>query len=377
MKILYEDTMPYAEAFFNDLGDARVFSHKSLTPADLIDVDALLVRSTTKVNEALLSQANTLKFVATATAGIDHIDTSLLADRGIEFFGAAGCNAVAVAEYVLSALCVMNRHMENWPAALCNLTVGIVGAGKVGTALSEKLDALGIAYKLCDPPLQHGGDPRPLVDLEALMTCDVITLHTPFVAHGPHPTAGMFDANRLARLSDRQLLINACRGEVLDNAAALELRQRGLGPKLVLDVWETEPDINLALMHAVEIATPHIAGHTIEGKSRGTEMVYQALCGFFGLTANTALADLLPTPENPVVTISDPTVEARVAQLILSVYDVAQDSRNMKSNVKEANDFVYARKHYAIRREFGAFGLKAGNSSSLEALYRLGFSQPT
>ena len=173
MKIFYEQSMPYAADFFQDWGQCEAFNGKTLTAEQLTDADLLFVRSTTQVNQGLLSKAQKLKFVATATAGTDHLDTEYLTQRGIGWASAAGCNAVAVAEYVLSALFVMAERL-NW--CLTDKKVGIVGAGHVGTALSQKLTALNINYLLCDPPLAEQGDSRDFVSLDEVMGCDVIQL---------------------------------------------------------------------------------------------------------------------------------------------------------------------------------------------------------
>ena len=371
MKIYYEDSMPYGREFFHDLGDCQVFSHQTITAEQLKDADILLVRSTTKVNESLLKQADKLQFVSTATAGMNHMDLGYLQQRDIAYSSAAGCNAIAVAEYVLSAM-FAERHVLN--KNLLDATVGIVGAGHVGSALAAKLDAMGIDYKLCDPPLQNAGDSRCFVDLEDIMTCDVITLHTPLVKGGEHPTEHMFDQQRLSRLTENQLLINACRGEVLDNSGALELLEKGHRLNLVLDVWENEPEINLALVPHTLLATAHIAGHTIEGKARGTEMLYQQVCQRLDVPVTKSLSDYLPAPVLPEIALTADELNEHVyAQLIHQVYDIRNDDALFKQTVAKPGQFAYIRKHYAIRREFAATRVSAGNLTGSEAIYSLGF----
>lgn len=370
MKIYYEDSMPYASDFFTELGDCQVFSHKSINADMLADADVLLVRSTTKVNETLLAQATRLKFVGTATAGTNHVDIDYLAQQGMHFKSAGGCNAVAVAEYVLSALCIMGTKL-GWD--LQDKTVGIVGAGHVGSALQRKLDALGITYHLCDPPLQEAGDPRQFVAMNTIMQCDVISLHVPLVTTGKYPTEHLFDLARLTQLTDKQLLINACRGEVMDNAAALQLFEAGKKLNLVLDVWENEPDINLALIPYIELATAHIAGHTIEGKARGTEMLYQALCEYYQLPKTKDLNDYLPAVHTNLTINSQGEFWANLRELILNVYDISGDSDYFKANMHTAEQFRYIRKHYPIRREFSAIKVNTGNFSQSKAIYALDF----
>lgn len=371
MKLLFEDSMPYAEEFFTGLADCESFSHKTITPEKVSDADILLVRSTTKVNQALLGQATNLRYVSTATAGTNHMDKQYLHARGLAYGSAGGCNAVAVAEYVLSAMLVMAERL-NWQ--LREKTVGIVGAGHVGTRLSEKLDALGMDYLLCDPPLADQGDSRSFSDLEKVLACDIISLHVPLVEQGAYPTRHLIDRTRLERLSDNQLLINACRGEVIDNQAALDLFRVDKKMNLVLDVWENEPQIDLDLVPYIALATAHIAGHTIEGKARGTEMLYQQVCRLLEKPVDLSLADFLPPPSTPFTELPKrPLTFEDLKALLLSVYDIRKDDVDFKTTIAQPGQFAYIRKHYAIRREFAAIQVSAGNCAITKAIYGLGF----
>ena len=371
MKIYYEDSMPYAAEFFSEIGECEVFSHKTLNADKLADADVLLVRSTTKVNEKLLLKSKQLQFVATATAGTDHVDQHYLAGQHIPFISAGGCNAVAVAEYVLSAILVMSKRL-NWQ--LVNKTVGIVGAGHVGSALARVLTVLGIKHKLCDPPLADAGDMRKFVSMHDIMQCDVISLHVPWVKDGLYPTQNLFDKSRLAVLQDNQILINACRGEVINNKAALALFEQGKSLNLVLDVWENEPSINLDLIPHTALATAHIAGHTIEGKARGTEMLYLALCKHLGIQADKKLSDYLPKAQPSPIKVSGKEDFWQVLhQLVLNVYNIEADDQYFRANMHSADQFRYIRKHYPIRREFSAIALKTGNFANSKAIYGVGF----
>ena len=371
MKIYYEDSMPYAAEFFSELGECEVFSHKTINADMLADADVLLVRSTTKVDEQLLLKNKQLQFVATATAGTDHVDQHYLASQNIPFISAGGCNAVAVAEYVLSAILVMSKRL-NWK--LVDKTVGIVGAGHVGSALARVLTVLGIKHKLCDPLLADAGDAREFVSMNDIMQCDVISLHVPWVKDGPYPTQNLFDKVRLAALQDNQILINACRGEVINNQAALALFEQGKSLNLVLDVWENEPSINLDLIPHTALATAHIAGHTIEGKARGTEMLYLALCKHLGIQADKKLSDYLPKAQPSPIKVSGKEDFWQVLhQLVLNVYNIETDDQYFRANMHSADQFRYIRKHYPIRREFSAIALKTGNFANSKAIYGVGF----
>lgn len=371
MKIYYEDSMPYAAEFFSGLGSSEAFSHKTITPELIANADVLLTRSTTKVTPRLLQKAKKLQFVGTATAGTDHVDQAYLKQQNIPFVSAGGCNAVAVAEYVLSTLFIMQKRL-GWQ--LSEKTVGIVGAGHVGTALAKHLTALGIHYKLCDPPLQQAGDNRKFVALDDIMQCDVISLHVPWIKEGLSPTENMFDRARLSQLKPGQVLINACRGEVLDNDAALELLQQNAGFHLVLDVWDNEPNINLDLIPYTALATAHIAGHTIEGKARGTEMLYLALCKLWDIRPTKKLSDYLPSVEpSKVDLVKYQEPWHGVSDLVLDIYNIEQDDQQFRQLVDSGEQFRYIRKHYPIRREFSAVKVNAGNFVHSKAIYGLGF----
>ena len=372
MNIFYDENMPFAAEFFADLGRLQAFSGRSLLANDISDADVLLVRSITQVNEALLSANKQLKFVGTATIGVDHIDQNYLARRKVNFHSAPGCNAVSVAEYVLSSMVILaERYLLN----LAAMTVGIIGAGNTGTRLSEKLSALNIKHVLCDPVLaDSANDKRNFVELEQALSCDVISLHVPLTRSGNHPTYHLLDAERLAQLNEKQILINACRGEVIDNQALLAMKQAGHSLKLVLDVWEAEPNILLPLIEHCEITTAHIAGYSLEGKARGTEMLYRALCQQLDILPNKRLEDFLPAPSIEYVEIKQAFDEILLNQMVKMVYDVRRDDAIFRQQIK-TQGFDHIRKTYPTRREFSSVMVGLNNALSTDAPHQLGFSK--
>jgi erythronate-4-phosphate dehydrogenase len=374
MNIFYDENMPFAAEFFADLGVLTPFSGRTLSPTDIQDADVLLVRSITKVNEDLLLQNKTISFVGTATIGVDHIDQGYLAARQINFHSAPGCNAISVAEYVLSALVVL---AERYLLSLGDLTVGIVGAGNTGSKLSEKLTALSIKHVLCDPLLaENSADKRHFVALEEALSCDVVSLHVPLTRTGAHATYHLLDAERLAQFKDQQILINACRGEIIDNAALLALKQQGHPVKLVLDVWENEPNILSELIAYCEIATAHIAGYSLEGKARGTEMLYRALCQQLSINPNKRLTDFLPVPPISTVEIKQAFDEMLLNQLVKMVYDVRRDDAIFRQQIK-LQGFDHIRKTYPTRREFSSVTVNLNNALSSDVPHQLGFNKKT
>ena len=371
MKIYHDENMPFAKEFFGDLGSLYPFSGRDLSADMVKDADVLLVRSITKVNESLLVNNQSLKFVGTATIGVDHIDQPYLKSRNVPFSSAPGCNAISVAEYVLSALIVMS---ERYLLDLFSLKVGIVGAGNTGTRLSEKLTALGIDYVMCDPLLAESNDERTFVSLDEALACDVISLHVPLTQVGKHPTYHLMNEDRLKRLTKDQILINACRGEVIDNNALLSLKQKGMETKLILDVWEGEPNLLYPLIEYAEIASAHIAGYSLEGKARGTEMLYQALCAQLKIPVIKELKNLLPSASINSAEIKQEFDHVLLNQLVKMVYDVRRDDGIFRQQIN-INGFDYIRKTYPARREFSAVTVSMSNQANDGVPHRLGFSK--
>lgn len=282
MKITADENMP-ALALFAPLGEVTLCAGRGLTQADLSETEVLLVRSVTRVDAALLA-GTPVRFVGSATIGTDHVDTAWLAQAGIGFAHAPGCNAMAVAEYVLQAVldwaCEQGRALEE-------LSVGVVGVGNAGGRVARLLAAAGCRVLGCDPPRaavgeRMEGDLALDQSLDQLLGCDVVTLHVPLTAEGPYATHHLLDAAALARLGPAQLLVNSSRGPVIDNAALLHRLASGSGPSVVLDVWEAEPQVPPELFARVRWGSPHIAGYSVEGRTRGSLMVLQSLCTYLG-----------------------------------------------------------------------------------------------
>ena len=385
MKILIDENMPYAAELFSQLGEVVAKPGRTLAAEDLVDIDALMIRSVTKVNASLLEKANRLRFVGTATAGHDHVDQALLAERGITFTAAPGCNKVGVAEYVLSSLMVLGQQQG---FSVFDKTVGIIGAGNVGSYLAKCLDALGIRYLLNDPLKQREGDSRQFHSLAALQQqCDVITLHTPITYDGEYPTCHLVDEAFLQQLAPGAILINAARGPVVDNAAlkhALQQSAAGKGKALtaVLDVFEHEPLVDLELLPLLAFATPHVAGYGLEGKARGTTMVFNRYCEFLGLDNHVAASSLLPVAPVPFVKLSRRWDEADLFGLIQLIYDVRKDDALFRREMygskgdeaQMATAFDRMRKNYWDRREYSAITVAGEAGFGVESLANLGFT---
>lgn len=372
MKIIADENMPYVDALFGELGEIEYVNGRTLTPEQVADADVLLVRSVTQVNEALLSQNQQLKFVGSATIGTDHVDKALLASRGIPFSNAPGCNATAVGEYAFIAMLELAQRYQQ---PLKNKRVAIIGAGNTGSATARCLQAYGVEYRLCDPLLAEQGDSRQFFDLDELIAwADVISLHVPITKEGDFPTWYLFDQKRLEALKPDAWLLNCCRGEVIDNRALIDVKQKRDDIKLVLDVWEGEPSPMLALVPLVDIATPHIAGYSLEGKARGTFMLYEALCRVVGIAADKKLDSLLPPFFLDVINVHEVADERALLTLCRAVYDLRDDDVRFRQSGTDRLGFDKMRKNHRHRREFSALKLENAKGSEVNWLSFLGFS---
>jgi len=369
MKIYIDENIPYAKQFFSAFGELHFFSGRSVSAEQLRDADVLLVRSITQVNESLLRLNNTLKFVGTATIGTDHVDQAYLKARGIPFSSAPGCNKISVAEYILSSLLVLAEKQQ---FQLSQKTVAIVGAGNTGSAVHQRLAALGVCCKLYDPPLQLAGDKRAFCTLDEVLSADIISLHVPKVCDGDYPTVHMFDERLLSKLNNQQILLNASRGDVIDNQALLTRAQAGLTPTLVLDVWEHEPVIEKALLPFVEIATPHIAGYSLDGRARGTEMLYLALCQALHCKVVHKAQDFVVQAAISNVTVEQAITQPILKRLLHLIFDVRRDDALFRQMIDQPDGFDIMRKTYSERRELSTLCVNAP-ASQTQLLQSLGF----
>ncbi|MGA0334375.1 MAG: 4-phosphoerythronate dehydrogenase [Kiritimatiellia bacterium] len=346
-------------------------AEKQINAAVAAGASALIARSKTRLNRELL-EGSGVQFAGTCTAGTDHADEAALRELGIHFASAPGCNANAVSEYVLAAL------LQAPGFEFSGKTVGIIGCGQVGSRVETKLQALGCRILKNDPPKAAAtGDADSYVDLETLLReSDVLTLHVPLVEEGPFPTRNLLGREEIGKIKPGAVLINACRGEVMDGEAVREARQRGALSWLVLDVWDPEPEIPPALLRAADLATPHIAGHSVEGKVNGTRQIREQFVEFFGLDA--APWDplpLLPAPGCKVLDLGESgDFLSRLRRAVEACYEIRVDDDALRSGEGPlAERFVDQRQHYRDRREFSATRILGLRAEELPVYRTLGF----
>ena len=378
MQIVADENIPGLDVFFSDLGDIRRLRGRTITNKDVEKATILLVRSVTQVNQTLLENSS-IKMVASATAGVDHIDRNYLAQAGIQFAHAPGCNAVAVVEYLLAAIIqVYSDKKIDWRKK----TVGIIGFGQIGRRLFERLTHLGIRSLIYDPLVSI--ENKSKTDFTALLhKADIITLHTPLTRTGRFPTYHMIDTHQLQCMKPDALLINAARGAIINNEALASHLSSTPEFTVALDVWEGEPDINRKLFKHVHLGTPHIAGYTLESKLRGTRMIYQAVCNYLQCPAKINTTSLLPDYTLESWPFSENSSALQCAEAMVNyVYNIKADARRFNESLAAApgtetgSVFDDYRRNYFSRREFSNLTLRK-NLSTQYAIFleSLGFSQ--
>jgi len=362
LRILADENIPCVDDAFGALGTIERRAGRAIGPADVQDVDVLLVRSVTPVTSSLLD-GSAVRFVGSATIGTDHVDRDYLEEAGIAFAHAPASNADSVADYVIAALLTLARRRQ---VALQNRTVGIIGCGNIGGRLARRLPALGLAVLQNDPPLaeqaEAAGQPHDFVGLEnVLREADIITCHVPLTTGGPHPTHHLIDAEVLGLVQSGAWLLNTSRGPVVDNDALLAAIEDGRMGAAALDVWEGEPSPDPELMRAVDVATPHIAGYAYDGKVRGTTMLYEALCDHLGIEPSWDPATVLrPDPPDALrCNPPDPRLPRTdwLHHLAAQAYDLTADDARMREILDRSPEdrgdyFSHLRATYPVRREF-------------------------
>ena len=362
LKIVVDENIALAKNVFNQFGDVTLLSGRKITNTILKNTDVLIVRSITKVNEELLKDTK-VRFVGTATIGTDHIDLDYLKKNNITFADAKGCNAYSVAEYIIAVLLNLSVRSN---FKLSDKSIGIVGVGNVGSKVAVFTQALGMKVLLNDPPLQRIDDKRNFVSLDEILSADIITLHTPLNLIGVDKTFHFFDKENINKIKDGALLINSSRGAVINNNELLNLIDRK-NLKVVLDVWENEPNVNVNLLQKAIIATPHIAGYSYEGKVNGTKLIYNSLCNY--LSEGKSFSFDLKNPTDQLKQLDGTEkIEGSLNSLISSIYSIKDDDIRMRKMItmnesERILEFDLLRKNYPNRREFNNYTIKSENLS--------------
>ena len=387
MLIVADSKIPYLKGVLEPCADVRHLDPREITPETVRDADALIIRTRTKCDTALLEHSR-VSVIATATIGIDHIDLDWCGKRGIVCRNAAGCNAASVAQYMTSALLrVSLRHNVD----LRGKTLGVVGCGHVGSNVAAAAYALGMNVLVNDPPRARREGPSGFVTLETIQNeADFVTFHVPLTQAGPDRTEHLADETFFRGLKRKPFFFNTSRGDVVDEPALKKAIIEGQISGAVLDVWHNEPEIDRELLSLVDFATPHIAGYSADGKANGTAMAVEAVVkeSFLWINDNAyhalqplreslrqVKADILtkvPAPADPVITL-DPASPHPLADTVFASYDVADDDAALRAAPEKFEDL---RGSYRVRREFPAFTVRSESplpDALRDTLLKLGF----
>lgn len=377
MRIIADQNIPFVKECFSSIGNVSLCAGRQITPAAVKDADLLLVRSVTDVNAQLLDGAK-VKFVATATIGTDHIDLDYLKSRGIAFSAAPGSNANSVAEYITCAILTIAERNH---ISLSGKSLGIVGAGNVGSRVAKKAAAIGLKVLLNDPPLQRQTNDLKYLPLNDLYECDLITFHTPLTKTGIDKTYHLADEKLFSSLKSGIVLLNTSRGGVMDTISLKKAIRSKRISACVLDVWENEPNIDTELLEMVDLASPHIAGYSYDGKVTGMIMIYEAACNFLKIKPLHTINDFLPTPPVPSIELNAPSddPQAAIRHLTKRIYDIEADDLRTREilttpTYNRGKLFDELRKKYPIRREFQNTVISTANATLAKSLAGIGFS---
>jgi erythronate-4-phosphate dehydrogenase len=374
-KLIVDENIENASEAFGTVGQVHLKHGRTITSEEVKDADFLIVRSITKVDEALLDGSK-VRFVGTATIGTDHIDLEYLKEKGIGFSSAKGCNSDAVAEYVF--ISIFRAAVEK-KISLKGKSVGIIGCGNIGSRVEKIAKAFGFKVVLNDPPLQREtGDPK-YQSLEEALGCDIVTFHTPLLKDGRDKTVHLLNGSNLDLIKSGAILINASRGEVVDNKALLDFMNRREDVTLILDVWENEPVFSPELLKKVFIASPHVAGYSLEGKMNGTKIIYDALCEGMGLQKQW-VPQLPAVEKNKIEYLVSGNFESDIDRILTGNYNPISDTQAMAKiskmePIERGKAFDGLRKNYNLRREFTNYVIKGSVPEGFvfEGLKALGF----
>ncbi|MXP50864.1 4-phosphoerythronate dehydrogenase [Pantoea sp. SoEX] len=376
MKILVDEFIPYAYEIFKDTGNVVKIHSDQLFGREILDTHCLLVRSITKINKGSLKDRKLIKFIGSATSGIDHIDTNWLKELDITFSAAPGCNSIAVAEYVFSSLLFLAER-NNFQ--LKDRTIGIVGFGNIGSYLNKILQVWGITTLLCDPPKSDDGhkDKRnffyPLSEL--ISKVDIITFHIPLINEGKYKTFHMMNKEYLLSLKPNTILVNSSRGSVINTKDLIDVLEIRKDIKVVMDVWEGEPEISANLLNQVTIATAHIAGFTIEAKIRATIKLYAEWCKLIKKTKKIKINKFLPNKIFNNIFLNGNITQSKLNKLVNLIYNIYTDDSLLRNAIiTQSCSFDNLRNHYRARSEWFSLKISCNNYETFDVLKKIGFN---
>ena len=372
MKIVIDENIPFIRGVFEPWARVVYSPGRAIDKEMVSDADALIVRTRTICNSRLL-EGSRVTIVASATIGFDHIDTIWLETRGIKWVNAPGCNSGSVMQYITAALFfVAARHSFD----LRSLKLGVVGIGNVGSKVVRAARSLGMTVLQNDPPRERKEGAGEFVSLDRIIEeSDILTLHVPLTMEGIDKTFHLINDSNLSRFKRGCILINTSRGEVVDNPALHNALSASMLRGAVLDVWEDEPDADRRLIELADLATPHIAGYSVDGKANATIAVVNEVASALGIPLHNWRPDELPQPAEPVIDLPGHATGQSplegVAQAVRHTYPVDEDDHLFRSN---PDKFEFLRNNYRKRREFSSFAVRSDDPETASIIKDLGFN---
>jgi len=354
IKIVADNKIPFLAGALEGVARVVYLPGNEISRENLRHADALIIRTRTRCNRELL-EGTSIRFIASATIGYDHIDTEYCREHGIGWTNAPGCNSSSVEQYVVSALLWLanQRSMD-----LGALVLGVIGVGNVGSKVANAAGALGMKVLLNDPPRERMEGSAQFVSLDELQAqADIISLHVPLNRGGEDNTYHLINREFLSSLKNEIVLINSSRGSVVEEEALLEGMRSGILSEVILDVFESEPDIRRDLLEAITLATPHIAGYSLDGKANGTSMSVRAISRFFDLGLDHWSPDNIPAPEIPEILsdASDTDQMELLWDIYSQTYHIFADDQGLRSAPEK---FEVLRGDYPFRREPAAYAVR-------------------
>ncbi|OJU52130.1 MAG: erythronate-4-phosphate dehydrogenase [Bacteroidales bacterium 45-6] len=349
MRIIADAHIPFLKGIAEQYGETTYLKGKEFTRESIRDADTLIVRTVTHFGAEMLEGSN-VKLICSATIGFDHIDTEYCQAKGIRWANAPGCNSGSVQQYITSALIEISRQ-KGFP--LEGKTIGIIGVGNVGKKVAKIARLLRMKVLLNDPPRQRAEGGNEFTDLETIKReADIITFHTPLTKNGEDKTFHLADESFFSSLGKKPIIFNTARGPIVETEAIKKAIRQEKISAAVIDCWENEPNIDLEYLRMVDIATPHIAGYSADGKGNATSMSLETLVEFYGLDKTPISQINIPAPECPVIDLNAFPAHSRLHHALLHTYTTQADNNDLKANPQ---NFAFFREHYPLRRENGAY----------------------
>jgi len=366
IKVVADRDIPYLKGVLDNMLEISYLPSGKIDQKAIQDADALLVRTRSRCDRNLLEKTN-VKFIASATSGRDHLDENYCSTAGIVVKNAPGCNSSSVEQYLASAL-MRIRSIEKMPFS--GMTLGIIGGGHVGEKVRQLGNVFGMKVLLNDPPRERMEGSKGFADVDFLLrNSDIVSIHVPLNIAGQDKTVGFISRDFLRKMKSNAWLINTSRGEVAVNE---DLLKNPSDQKYILDVWENEPHLNKNLFSKVKIATPHIAGYSVNGKANATKTIVRELSNFFDLGLD-GFEPEIPLPSSNTIALKSGNEFEKLEEAITFTYDIMHDDQLLRT---QPQLFESLRNNYRKRWEFKNYEviMESKNNWVASAIDKLGFN---